>query len=218
MRILVVEDEPLLADAIARALRQRGMAVDIALDGDDALEKAWVTTYEVVVLDRDLPTIHGDDVCRELIDSENPARILMLTASGSLDDRVEGLSIGADDYLPKPFAMAELTARIHALNRRGGRAISPVLTHRDIRLESAKRHVTRSDRELQLTRKEFGVLEALMTADGNVVSAEELLEQVWDEHANPFTNTIRVTILTLRRKLGDPPLIETVTGSGYRLM
>ena len=218
MRILIVEDEPQLANAIARGLRQRGMAVDVAHDGRGALEKAWVNHYEVVVLDRDLPAMHGDDVCRELIETENPPKILMLTASGSLDDRIEGLSIGADDYLPKPFAMGELSARIHALSRRGTPVASPVLTHADIRLEPAKRLASRGDRRLQLTPKEFGVLEVLMGADGTVVSAEELLERVWDEHTNPFTNTIRVTILTLRRKLGGPPVIETVTGAGYRLV
>jgi len=217
MRILVVEDEPQLADAVARGLRQHGMAVDIALDGRDALEKAWVNSYNVIVLDRDLPRLHGDDVCRELIAMENPAKVLMLTASGSLDARIEGLSIGADDYLPKPFAMGELSARIHALSRRGGHISSPVLTHGDVRLEPARRLARRGERELHLTPKEFGILEVLMAADGTVVSAEQLLEQVWDEHANPFTNTIRVTVLTLRRKLGEPPVIETVTGSGYRL-
>jgi DNA-binding response OmpR family regulator len=217
MRILVVEDEPQLAHAIARGLRQHGMAVDIALDGHDALEKAWINPYDVVVLDRDLPRLHGDDVCRKLIDTKSPPKVLMLTASGSLDDRIEGLSIGADDYLPKPFAMGELSARIHALSRRGDHVNAPVLTYRDLRLEPARRLASRGARQLQLTPKEFGILEVLMAADGTVVSAEQLLDQVWDEHTNPFTNTIRVTVLTLRRKLGGPPVIETVTGSGYRL-
>lgn len=217
MRILVVEDEAQLADVIARGLRQAGLAVDSAGDGEDALEKAAITDYAVVVLDRDLPRLHGDEVCRRLVDSGNPARILMLTASGSLDARVEGLLIGADDYLPKPFAMAELHARIHALARRGVTAASPVLASGDIFLEPARRVAQRGGRELGLTRKEFGVLEVLLAAQGRVVSAEELLERVWDEHADPFTNAVRITIMTLRRKLGEPAVIETVIGVGYRI-
>ena len=217
MRILLVEDETALRDVIVRGLSQAGLAVDIACDGGEALDKAWSTAYDVIVLDRDLPVIHGDDVCREIIQSEDPARIIMLTASGTVDDRVAGLTIGADDYLTKPFAMPELIARIHALNRRSTPATPPVMTHGDIHLEPARRVAERAGRDLHLTRKEFGVLEVLMAADGRVVSAEELLEKVWDEHADPFTNAIRVTIMTLRRKLGDPPVIETVTGVGYQL-
>lgn len=217
MRVLLVEDESALQEVVARGLRQAGLAVDVAGDGAEALEKAWHTHYDVVILDRDLPEVHGDDVCRDLIAAPEPARILMLTASGTIDERVAGLSIGADDYLTKPFAMAELVARVHALNRRAVTPKLPVLEYRDLHMEPALRRAARSGLELQLTRKEFGVLEVLMAADGRVVSAEELLEKVWDEHTDPFTNAIRVTIMTLRRKLGDPPVIETVTGVGYRL-
>ncbi len=217
MRILLVEDEASLQEVVARGLRQAGLAVDVADDGGEALEKIWSTDYDVIVLDRDLPVVHGDDVCRKIIDSPDPARILMLTASGTVDERVDGLMIGADDYLTKPFAMAELIARIHALYRRAVPPTAPVLTHRDIRIEPARHEATRAGQDLRLTRKEFAVLEVLMAADGRVVSAEELLEKVWDEHMDPFTNAIRVTIMTLRRKLGDPPVIETVTGVGYRL-
>ena len=217
MRVLLVEDEAALQDVVARGLRQAGIAVDVADDGEEALEKAWSTAYDVVVLDRDLPLVHGDDVCRKLVASPDPARILMLTASGTVDERVDGLTIGADDYLTKPFAMAELIARIHALNRRSTPPLAPVLAHRDLCLEPARHMATRDGRELRLTRKEFAVLEVLMAVDGRVVSAEELLEKVWDEHMDPFTNAIRVTIMTLRRKLGEPAVIETVTGVGYRL-
>lgn len=219
MRVLVVEDDSALADVIARGLRQQGLAVDVAEDGEAALDKALVTDYEVVVLDRDLPVIHGDDVCRQLAAADDvTSRVLMLTASGSLTDRVEGLELGADDYLPKPFAMEELIARIRALGRRSPTALPPVLHWGDLELEPSRRQVTRSERKLNLTPKEFGVLEVLMAADGNVVSSEELLEKVWDENADPFTNAIRITIMTLRRKVGDPPVIETVVGAGYRLV
>ena len=217
MRVLLVEDESRLQDVVARGLRQAGIAVDVAGDGAEALEKAWHTDYDVVVLDRDLPEVHGDDVCRELIAAPVPARILMLTASGAIEERVEGLSIGADDYLTKPFAMAELIARLHALNRRANVPTPPVLEYDGLRVEPALRQATRDGRDLRLTRKEFGVLEVLVAAGGQVVSAEELLEKVWDENTDPFTNAIRVTIMTLRRKLGDPPVIETITGVGYRL-
>jgi DNA-binding response OmpR family regulator len=217
MRVLVVEDERVLAEAIARGLRQEAFAVDISLDGDDALAKLAVNRYDVVVLDRDLPTVHGDDICRQLAGQRSATRILMLTASGTVEDRVEGLSLGADDYLPKPFAFAELVARIRALSRRSPQALPPVLERYDLRLDPARREVVRSGHFVHLTRKEFGVLEALMAADGAVVSSEELLERVWDEHADPFTNAIRVTLMNLRRKLGPPPLIETVVGVGYRL-
>jgi DNA-binding response OmpR family regulator len=217
MRVLVVEDELALADVLARGLRQAGFAVDLATDGEEAAEKALVTPYEVVVLDRGLPGIHGDDVCRLLLRRSPAPRILMLTAAGNVDARVEGLEIGADDYLAKPFIMAELVARIRALGRRPSAATPPVLMTGDLVVDTARRVVTRTGNVLSLTRKEFGVLEVLVAAGGRVVSAEELLEQVWDEAADPFTNAVRITMMTLRRKLGDPPLIETVIGSGYRL-
>jgi DNA-binding response OmpR family regulator len=192
------------------------MAVDVAYDGAAALHLANVNAYQVVILDRDLPLVHGDDVCHAIAGGD--ARILMLTASATVDDRVDGLSIGADDYLPKPFALSELIARIRALGRRTGRAIPPVLTKGDIALDPHRREATRASRSLNLTHKEFGVLEALMAADGGVISAEQLLERVWDAHADPFTNTVRVTVANLRRKLGDPPAIDTVVGSGYRFL
>ena len=217
VRVLVVEDDLALADVITRGLRQEALAVDLAHDGDEALDKASFTTYDVVVLDRDLPVRHGDDVCRELANGEGDERIIMLTASGTLDDRVEGLGLGADDYLSKPFAMKELVARIRALGRRTTAAVPPVLTHADIELDPSKHKAVRGDRQLSLTRKEFGVLECLMASDGQVVSSEELLEKVWDENTDPFTNAIRITIMTLRRKLGDPSVIETVVGVGYQL-
>ena len=193
------------------------MAVDLSLDGSDALEKVDVNDYDVVILDRDLPLVHGDDIARHLIAKPKSPRILMLTASGTLDDRVEGLSVGADDYLPKPFAMAELEARVRALARRPGAASPPTLEHGDIRLHAATFMAERSGISLKLTRKEFMVLETLMEANPRVISAEELLEKVWDEHADPFTNAPRITIMTLRRKLGDPAAIETVVGVGYRM-
>jgi DNA-binding response OmpR family regulator len=216
MRVLVVEDRKIMADSIARSLRREGMAVDTAYDGQAALGLAGVNAYEVVVLDRDLPGVHGDEVCRHLAGGR--ARILMLTASGTVDDRVEGLTLGADDYLPKPFALAELVARIRALGRRTIPAQPPVLTAGDIRFDPHRREATRAGRRLALTNKELGVLEVLMTANGGVISAEELLERVWDAHADPFTNTVRVTLTNLRRKLGDPPVIDTVIGAGYRLV
>jgi DNA-binding response OmpR family regulator len=217
MRVLVVEDEVVLAAAIARGLRREGLAVDLSHDGGDALVKLEVNRYDVVVLDRDLPGVHGDEVCRALVGRQSPAPILMLTALGAVDDRIDGLRLGADDYLGKPFAFGELVARIRALARRSRDPLPPVLEGQGIRLDPARREATRNGHFLHLTRKEFGVLEALLAADGAVVSAEELLERVWDEHADPFTNTVRVTIMNLRRKLGRPPLIETVTGVGYRL-
>ena len=218
MRVLIVEDDQALADGVARGLRRKGLAVDVVGDGDEALFKTSVTNYDVVVLDRDLPGTHGDDVARALVEREGSPRIIMLTAAGSLDERVEGLSIGADDYLSKPFAMAELVARVRALARRPGAAVQPILRHGDVELDPSAFRAARGDRELHLTRKEFGVLEALMSSHPRVVSAEELVERVWDEHADPFTNAPRITMVTLRRKLGDPPLIETVTGVGYRLL
>jgi DNA-binding response OmpR family regulator len=217
MRILIVEDEPALAATVARGLRAEGMAVDTAGDGASALEKLDVNDYDVVVLDRDLPGVHGDDVCRHLSQSGATTRILMLTAAGSIGDRVEGLGIGADDYLPKPFFFEELVARVRALGRRATPATPPILTHGDLTLDPARHTVTRAGRELFLARKEFGVLETLLAARGAVVSAEELLERVWDERTDPFTNTVRVTMRNLRRKLGEPQLIQTVIGKGYRV-
>ena len=217
MRVLIVEDEPALADAVVRGLRREGMAVDVGGDGHVALIKTELNDYDVVVLDRDLPVVHGDDVCRSLAGSGSSCRILMLTASGSIDDRVDGLELGADDYLPKPFAFAELVARVRALARRAQAPRPPVLSRGDIVLDPSRRMVTRRGRLVSLTKKEFAVLEVLMAADGAVVSAEELLEKAWDEHADPFTNTIRVTLSNLRRKLGNPPAIETVVGTGYRM-
>jgi DNA-binding response OmpR family regulator len=217
MRVLLVEDERTLAGTLERGLRREGMAVDVAFDGSEAVEKASVNQYDVVVLDRDLPVLHGDDVCRTLVSESSSARILMLTASGAIEARVEGLSLGADDYLPKPFAFAELVARIRALQRRAPSPPRPVLTHADIELDRGQRSAARGGRNLGLTRKELGVLEVLLEERGRVVSAEELLERVWDEHADPFTNAVRVTIMHLRRKLGDPPVIETVIGEGYRI-
>jgi DNA-binding response OmpR family regulator len=193
------------------------MAVDVAPDGTDALVKARVVRYDVLVLDRDLPGMHGDDVCRFVRGESPETGILMLTAAGTLEDVVDGLSLGADDYLPKPFRFAELVARIHALARRSSPSRPPVLRHRDIELDPARRRATRAGRPVDLARKEFAVLEVLMDADGATVSAEELLERVWDEHIDPFTNVVRMTIMTLRRKLGDPQAVETVIGVGYRM-
>jgi DNA-binding response OmpR family regulator len=217
MRVLIAEDERRLADAIARGLRREGMAVDVAPDGSEALLKARVVRYDVLVLDRDLPGIHGDLVCKTVRGERPETGILMLTAAGALEDLVEGLSVGADDYLPKPFRFAELVARIHALARRAGPSRPPVLKHADIELDPARRAVTRQGKAVELARKEFAVLEALMAADGATVSAEELLERVWDEHIDPFTNVVRMTIMTLRRKLGEPAVLETVIGVGYRM-
>ena len=217
MRVLVVEDARRLADAIARGLRAEGMAVDVAYDGVEGHQKSMLTRYDVVVLDRDLPEMHGDDVLTEIVAASDTTRVLMLTASSVVEDRVDGLSLGADDYLTKPFAFPELVARIRALGRRSSPAVPPVLRAGDLELDPGKRTVTRSGKPLELTRKEFGVLEVLMAAGGSVVSSEELLERVWDENADPFTTTVRVTMMTLRRKLGDPGIIDTVVGSGYRV-
>jgi DNA-binding response OmpR family regulator len=217
MRILVAEDERRLAGAIARGLRREGMAVDVTHDGASALVKARVIPYDVVVLDRDLPELHGDEVCRRLSDSDRETKVLMLTAADGIEDVVDGLTLGADDYLPKPFEWKELVARIHALARRAGRARPAVLRRGDLELDPARHRVTRAGQELDLTPKEFGVLEALMAADGDAVSVEDLLQRVWDEHADPFTNTVRMTIMTLRRKLGEPAVLETVMGAGYRV-
>ncbi len=217
MRVLIVEDERPLADAIARGLRREGMAVDVAYDGRDGHEKAFVTRYDVLVLDRDLPGMSGDRILQDVAASGSLTRVLMLTASRTLADRVEGLGLGADDYLGKPFAFDELVARIRALGRRATPSAPPVLRVGDTELDPARRTVTRAGQPVELTRKEFGVLEVLLAGGGTVVSAEELLERVWDEYADPFTTTVRVTVMTLRKKLGDPPLIETVVGSGYRV-
>jgi DNA-binding response OmpR family regulator len=217
MRVLVVEDEELLAEAITTGLRREGIAVDTALDGSSALERAAINDYDLVVLDRDLPGVHGDEVCRRLTQSGRGPLVLMLTAAAGVDDRVDGLRLGADDYLIKPFAFRELAARVFALSRRGGGHRSPVLRCGDLHLDPFRRQAWRATTPLDLTRKEMGVLEVLLRADGGVVSAEELLERVWDENADPFTNTVRVTLMRLRRKLGTPPLISTVPGVGYRL-
>nr|WP_240148445.1 response regulator transcription factor [Diaminobutyricibacter tongyongensis] len=216
VRILVVEDHQLLADRIGEGLRDAGMAADVVYDGASALEQAKVTPYDVVVLDRDIPVIHGDRVCRELTSGEAKARVIMLTASSEIYDRVAGLELGADDYLCKPFAFEELIARVRALARR--EPSQPAIVVRDdLTIDRARLRVSRGSSPLVLTHKEFGVLEYLASADGAVVSAEELLEHVWDMNADPFTNTVAVTIARLRKKLGEPPLITTVVGAGYRL-
>jgi DNA-binding response OmpR family regulator len=217
VRILVVEDERLLADAIAEGLRREALAVDVAYDGDAALERIGVNDYDVVVLDRDLPRTHGDDVCRAVVSAGGSSRVLMLTAATTIGDRVVGLDLGADDYLGKPFAFAELVARVRALGRRARPAAPPVMARAGITLDPARREVFRDGRYVALARKEFGVLDELMRADGAVVSAEHLLEKVWDENIDPFTNVVRVTMMTLRRKLGEPAVIETMPGSGYRI-
>ncbi|MBO0813063.1 MAG: response regulator transcription factor [Microlunatus sp.] len=215
MRVLLAEDHAKLATALAAGLRRQGMAVDVAFDGVDALQRAAVTEYDVLVLDRDLPQMHGDDVCRRLSSGEHVTRILMLTASRTIEDRVEGLGLGADDYLGKPFAFAELVARIRALGRRTTPAVPPVLSHDDLLLDPGHRTVTRAGHQLSLSPKEFAVLECLLTAGGRVISTEELLTSVWDEMADPFTTTVKTTISRLRAKLGDPPVIETVAPGGY---
>ncbi|TDC73558.1 response regulator transcription factor [Streptomyces hainanensis] len=217
MRVLVVEDEQLLADTVAVGLRRQAMAVDVVYDGAAATERVDLNDYDVVVLDRDLPLVHGDDVCRHIIRLGKPTRVLMLTASGDVSDRVEGLEIGADDYLPKPFAFSELIARVRALGRRATAPLPPVLERSGIRLDPNRREVFREDRQIHLAPKEFAVLEVLMRGEGTVVSAEQLLEKAWDENTDPFTNVVRVTVMTLRRKLGDPPVITTVPGAGYRI-
>jgi DNA-binding response OmpR family regulator len=214
VRVLVAEDHVMHAARIAQGMRRAGMAVDVVHDGAAALEAAAQSAYDVIVLDRDLPVVHGDRVCREVAGSG--PRILMLTAAAGVEDRVEGLELGADDYLPKPFAFAELVARVRALSRRAPSA-PPVLRRDDLAVDRARHRASRGDRPLCLTRKEFGILEMLLAADGAVVSAEDLLEHVWDANADPFTTIVSVTMARLRRKLGDPPLIETVVGKGYRI-
>ena len=217
MRVLVVEDQRRLAEAVAEGLRREGMAVDVSYDGADALTHVAVNTYDVVVLDRDLPAVHGDQVCRALVDRHAEARVLMLTAASTIADRVEGLELGADDYLPKPFEFAELVARVRALGRRPGAAVPPKLERGDLTLDSSRRVAFRGDRRLLLSPKEFALLEYLLAADGRVVSAEELLARVWDEAADPFTSTVKTTIGRLRAKLGEPAVIETVREAGYRI-
>ena len=217
MRVLVVDDERLLADTIAVGLRRRGMAVDVCYDGDEALSRVTVNSYDVAVLDRDLPGVGGDQVCGAIHAHGLMTRVLMLTAAASIRDRVDGLSLGADDYLTKPFAFAELVARIQALGRRSTSAVPPVLDQAGIVLDPSRASVQRDGRLLSLTPKEYQVLHVLLRAQGAVVSAEELLEKAWDENADPFTNTVRVTVMTLRRKLGDPPVIHTVLRRGYRV-
>jgi DNA-binding response OmpR family regulator len=214
MRVLVAEDHATLAGRIAQGLGQAGMAVDAVHDGAAALEAVAQTAYDVIVLDRDLPVVHGDRVCRTL--AGRGPRILMLTAAATVDDRVDGLELGADDYLPKPFAFVELVARVRALARRAP-SVPPVVRRRDLVVDLARHHADRGGRPLSLTRKEFGILEVLLSADGAVVSAEDLLEHVWDAHAEPFSNIVSVTMARLRRKLGGPPLIDTVVGRGYRM-
>jgi DNA-binding response OmpR family regulator len=217
MRVLVIEDDSELADAIATGLRQEQLAVDVANDGTAGLDRALFTDYDVIVLDRDLPGRHGDDVCAELVKAGCRSRVLMLTAAATIEERVDGLSLGADDYLPKPFAFAELVARLRALMRRAQPPLAPVLEHSDLRLDPARRTATRAGRVLDLGPKEFGVLELLLAAQGRVVSAEERLERVWDEMADPFTSAVKVTMSRLRRKLGDPQVIETMAQAGYRM-
>ena len=217
VRVLVVEDERQLADSIAEGLRLHAMAVDVAYDGEAGLERASVNDYDVLVLDRDIPRLSGDAVCAALVQSQSQTRILMLTAATAIAQRVAGLGLGADDYLTKPFAFAELVARVQALARRARPAIPPVLERTGIRLDTHRRMVMRGDRPVDLSRKEFAVLEELMRADGGVVSAEQLLEKAWDEQIDPFTNVVRFTMMNVRRKLGEPPVIETVPGVGYRL-
>jgi len=217
MRVLLVEDHERLDEAVAMGLRREGMAVDVVFDGNGALEHAAAARYDVIVLDRDLPGVHGDEVCRTLAAGRGQSRVLMLTAASAVQDRVEGLGLGADDYLPKPFVFAELVARIRALGRRSAAPLPPTLERGDLSLDPARRAAIRGGRLLVLSRKEFAVLECLLAADGTVVSAEQLLERVWDEFADPFTATVKTTIRRLRGKLGDPPLIETVREGGYRI-
>jgi len=217
MRVLVVEDHEIMARAIATGLRQEGMAVDVVLDGDDALARLAVTRYDVVVLDRDLPGVHGDEVCRELAGNRAETRVLMVTAASTVQERVEGLGLGADDYLPKPFDFAELVARVRALSRRSVERLPPTLAHGDLSLDPNRRVAFRAGRRLLLSPKEFVLLECLLAAGDRVVSTEELLERVWDDEVNPFTATVKSTIRRLRVKLGEPPVIFTVREGGYRI-
>jgi DNA-binding response OmpR family regulator len=217
MRVLLVDDHEVLAETLATGLRREGIAVDVAHDGRNALAHATITSYDVIVLDRDLPELHGDEVCRALVAESSESRVLMLTASGTVKDRIEGLGLGADDYLPKPFDFGELVARIRALARRAGSPLPPTLERGDLTLDPARRVAIRAGRRLALRPKEFGVLECLLAAQGRVVSAEELLQRVWDEQADPFTSAVKTTISRLRAELGDPSVIETVREGGYRI-
>lgn len=217
VRVLVVEDDEALAEAIGVGLRRASMAVDVSFDGREGLERALLNDYDVVVLDRDLPHVHGDTICATMVESSRRARILMLTASSTIDNRVDGLGLGADDYLTKPFAFAELVARIGALARRSQPSVPPVLLAGDVEVDTGQRRAWRRGEGLELSPKEFGVLELLVAARGRVVSAEELLERVWDEQCDPFSSAVKVTISRLRSKLGDPPVIETVPRAGYRI-
>ena len=217
MRVLVVEDFAVLARTIGLGLRREGMAVDVALDGNTALEHLGLTRYDVVVLDRDLPGVHGDEICRRLVADGTESRVLMLTAAGTVRDKVEGLGLGADDYLAKPFDFSELVARVRALGRRSSPALPPTLEYGDVVLDSNKRVVFRAGRRLDLSPKEFSLLECLLASAGTVVATEELLERVWDEAADPFTTAVKTTMRRLRSKLGDPPVIETVREVGYRI-
>ncbi|MGO9778288.1 MAG: response regulator transcription factor [Streptosporangiaceae bacterium] len=217
MRVLVAEDVDDLATAIAAGLRREGMAVDVVLDGTAALDHLAVTCYDVVVLDRDLPGTHGDEVCRQLAAGRSESRVLMLTAASTVRDRVDGLGLGADDYLPKPFDFAELVARIRALGRRPTTSLPPVLECGDVTLDPSRRVAFRAGRRLDLSPKEFALLECLLGSAGRVVSAEQLLERVWDEAADPFTTAVKQTMRRLRAKLGDPPVIHTVREGGYQM-
>ncbi|MGA2926709.1 MAG: response regulator transcription factor [Solirubrobacteraceae bacterium] len=217
MRVLVVEDHPRLAATVATVLRREGMAVDVAFDGREALARVALASYDVVVLDRDLPGVTGDEVCRSMVADGAPSAVLMLTAAGTLEDRVQGLGIGADDYLTKPFHLAELVARIRALARRSRRPLPPVLEHGDLRVDCGRRLVTRAGQQVALGSKEFAVLELLLGARGGVLSTEELLERAWDDAVDPFSNVVRMTVSRLRAKLGEPPVIETVSPVGYRI-
>ena len=218
MRVLVIEDDAELAQAIGVGLRRTDMAVDIAHDGAAGMQRALQTDYDVIVLDRDLPGVHGDEVCRRVVEAGCRARVLMLTAAGTMDELVEGLGLGADDYLPKPFDFPVLVARIGALFRRAQSALPPVLRHDDVELDPAQHRVRRAGRPLDLSPKEFGVLELLLASGGRAVSAEELLERVWDEAADPFTNAVKVTVSRLRSKLGEPQVIQTIPRAGYRMI
>jgi DNA-binding response OmpR family regulator len=217
VRVLVIEDDQEMAETVAAGLRNARMAVDVALDGEAGLERALVNGYDVIVLDRDLPGMHGDQVCSHLVAAGCRSRVLMLTAASATEDLVAGLGLGADDYLPKPFDFPVLVARIGALFRRAQPAIPPVLRRGDLVVDTGSRYAWRAGRLLDLTPKEFGVLELLLASQGRAVSAEELLERVWDENADPFTAAVKITVGRLRAKLGDPPLIDTVPRSGYRI-
>jgi DNA-binding response OmpR family regulator len=217
VRVLVIEDDREMAEAVAVGLRRAKLAVDVAYDGADGLDRALASDYDVIVLDRDLPGLPGDEVCGQLVAAGCRSRVLMLTAAAQMDDLVEGLGLGADDYLPKPFDFPVLVARIGALVRRAQPALPPVLRHGNLTVDLAQRRASRGSRPLDLAPKEFGVLELLLAADGRIVSAEELLDRVWDANADPFTHAVKITISRLRAKLGDPPLIQTVAKAGYRI-